>query len=689
MISVEEHVKNSIKIARSLIINIKNINTYINLNIKKYYDIDIPDKINSKYYLNISGKLHAIDTPVITYIPDIKQEAEINIENINNYPILKNDLSQYDTTFSLLLKKYPKQSLYIKALINPVDINKAIVAKDCEILNYDKTLIGENEVYLIPELQQFIINFFKIHNNKKYNVDELFLPALLGTLDNLLPLMILAVRSRYNKTAFACDFDIFNYIGSYNNINKDDLSFMNRESILWLYNNLGRLKKYIGHNSTLEEVIKNIFTSNNIGIGTLELYKHKPELINEITDLTKPYYESNHGFSKKSINGDNVEENNLTKEDILNLELNLNYFKEDDFNRINDSVTSKIENLNNNIANTKILMFDKMNLKKGFNSTILTLSLNNLLYFYDKTTYDFNKYFVNPSDGKIIYLNKKSIIPYIMACLAASNKIDPNTVFIDKYLYTGILNTNITKEELIVGTFFKEKLYHILDDVLVDVHIIKHSIHTSNLNALISQLKSLYSKMWYYVSNTNDLLLSADLKYVFNKLFIEDEIEVDNSKSIIEILNNEIGNDVLINENDATESLYNVFDKIFNININESSEITNVYKKYLKFINNFKSYTIQFLYDNNFINNISTYTTSINIGQQQKSLLYINKARYNRFKEIGTTLKSISLQFSDNILQLYDLNVKDNINIKENSIVYEVSNTDIGNANDFTTVIML
>ena len=60
----------------------------------------------------------------------------------------------------------------IRGILNPIDINKAIKAKDFDILGYDHTLVEPQVSSLIPELQKFLNYLKQRWYHKRYTVTE-------------------------------------------------------------------------------------------------------------------------------------------------------------------------------------------------------------------------------------------------------------------------------------------------------------------------------------------------------------------------------------------------------------------------------------------------------------------------------------------------------------------------------------
>ena len=114
-----------------------------------------------------------------------------------------------------LIAKYPDQHLLVDGICNPIDFETAYKAEEYSILDYDRSLVEEQEVDLIPKLNRQIIETCNRFHSRGYGAfDPTFNALKVGILAVHLPGMIIALREQYIKTEQVHSFHIWNYLGS-------------------------------------------------------------------------------------------------------------------------------------------------------------------------------------------------------------------------------------------------------------------------------------------------------------------------------------------------------------------------------------------------------------------------------------------------------------------------------------------
>ena len=80
----------------------------------------------------------------------------------------------------------------------------------------------------------------------------------------------------------------------------DDVSVLNKESLYWLYANFKNLLRQAGRNNTLSKIAKNIFDSNNVGLGEYILQVNTPK--RDVLDFRSGYTRREPVFKTSAIN---------------------------------------------------------------------------------------------------------------------------------------------------------------------------------------------------------------------------------------------------------------------------------------------------------------------------------------------------------------------------------------------------
>jgi len=639
----------------SFTIKIDDISTYMELNIQKTYGIRPIEKSKTKYYLNLNGELHHIDKPIVTYVTDVEEVIEINKENINSYPIFKEELLKFSTSFNNIVRENPTQALYLRGILNPIDYETVKEIEDGTILYYNKNLLEDNELSLMLEVGGFIKRFLYIYNNKGYNVDEYYIPSLIGVLYNLLPLYILSIRMKHVLSYEASNFDIYNYLVSFNFLDKKTVSFIDRKSLIWLYGELGRLKTNIGSNTVLTDVITKIYGEVGIGIGRTNLYKTFPT-VDDTNHNNKllPYTKNNFIFKNTKANKAVVyDRDSFNIKDIVDMQEILGLVKKDDKYKVITNVDNTLKVLNKDRSITKTFMFDKEEIRIFYNTTMLSLVFNNLIYQLDKGLI-VSSYFINPTNGLRYRVNKSTIVYMLVKCMALLNNKDPDEVKISNFNYTHVFNPNIDIDKIIKNTVHKEKLKPFINYIIQEMNPVMYIRNTRTFTKHIIKLREVLVRIWYIISNVDDVVLTADLKYVYEQLFTHGSIVSDSTKSINDLIKEESNREIPIDRIQAFKTIVHILDHVFDLQVDEVSIIREKFKNYVNFISKFKSYTVQFIHDDDFENTLTPYSTDNVIGQKHAILGGINSACFKRYMFTEVRHFTKTTPFKDNILHIAD-----------------------------------
>ena len=93
------------------------------------------------YYKHISGEYHETDTPMTVVSMDTTETIIFNKENLKIHRTTRQEYSYGTKKYEELVERYPDKELLIKGILNPVDIDVAIQAKEGTILSYDKSFV--------------------------------------------------------------------------------------------------------------------------------------------------------------------------------------------------------------------------------------------------------------------------------------------------------------------------------------------------------------------------------------------------------------------------------------------------------------------------------------------------------------------------------------------------------------------
>lgn len=290
----QAYVGEIIKLVRSLVIkNVQTINA-INSFLTLAGDNLSNDPHDWKYYRNLAG-LRYIGTSGLNDDPVImiySLDTNVNIvfapNTIINHPLTLSELKARGESYTTLLTLHPDQELLINGVIYPVNIDNAINAVHCQILQWNTDYVYEHETSLIKDLQQWIYNYSSRWMAPAFAAtDSLYVTSSFANLVlNLVP-DIINIRLNYCKTPQAHPFHVWNYLANYFNLDIHK-PYLNIQQALFLYRNI----EYIIANSGRQEILDYLNEAFALPFG-LQLVNHNilQNIDNSLERLTNNQYD--------------------------------------------------------------------------------------------------------------------------------------------------------------------------------------------------------------------------------------------------------------------------------------------------------------------------------------------------------------------------------------------------------------
>lgn len=420
------YLDSTFQLANTLVIKfdktISSINEYTNLLFPN--SVDYNDPTTWKYYLNVSGEYHFRDTLMTVTSLDTLEEIVFNKENLDLHRATKKAYTYGSRFYRELVTKYPDQETLILGILYPIDIHKAINAKDGQIIGYPKHLIESNEYSLITRLQSWIDGYlFRWVNNAFEIAHDLYYLTWQSTFYSLLPPTLLSLRHEKSKTNEAHSFHVWTYLASHGRLNryKDNLL---KEQALWLYRNINHIKTNLGHIETFDFLTKHIMTVRDIPLSGYVL-EHNLEpmeyLINDATNNTElaslyPKLE----FKRRTVN-------NVQSVEVLDpIGLRQLLIKEDDIAKDNyvvrqtdeQEIQTKLENSLSNIVKTKALESTLFDYTGSSIYSLENILLNEWIHLSSIDVYRSYITLENPRTGDLFNLSVKDafVFSYYFFC---------------------------------------------------------------------------------------------------------------------------------------------------------------------------------------------------------------------------------------------------------------------------------
>ena len=515
---------NCIKLAKSLIFKINILPITINKTLEEYgYTIPL-DKKQWKYYLNISGSKHFTNSDVKITILEDGNEYSLSKELLETFTYSKSVLMEDSSYYRELTSKYPKDVEYILGCIYPIDIDKAIEADEGVILSYNKNLIEYNEINIITEIEKYIKKvLYRWKIDKFTEFENLYAHTLLTIIYLNLPSVILNLRLKNINTPYVNNYFMDVYFKS--NGLTDEVNYLNRKSRFWLYRNLDYIRHNIGKNDTLQKIIDNLFTENNIGIAKVDILKKI-------------------GFDKDNL---------PYKEIVVNPNpYNPNYNKDTNVN-IPDEMMKDVDTITRD-EDSKVVhisMKDNYTFYPGKVEAIV----NNWAYMLKHNIFNVHKNFTDPNIGITSSNGMKigTIKDYVDPITSITYKLNSYTAFLvllklllhldkkedlklNKIYFNGILNKeyNIDNLELYDDGYSKDIINN-LHNKMPDIPTVIN--REDEFKSYMDKYFDFKTDVWTYMANVQNSSITGNIKLYGNMVEIEDNMVITTEdKTIDEIL---------------------------------------------------------------------------------------------------------------------------------------------------------
>lgn len=670
MYSISKYNTNNINLAKSINFKFFDLALHMNRYLKAQGYKVSSDKKTWKYFLNLSGQKHPSNKEVLVTIIELGVQKPLTKEILDNYSYTRTELLKYENLYTNLINTYPNELLYINGCITPVDIEKAIEAKDGVILSYNKTLIEDNEYNLIPELQKYIQGFLNRWHIKEYSItDELYTASVLSIIYANLPNKINNIRLNNIFTNKVHSFHLENYFGSKLNI-LEEISNLNNKSKYWLYKNIQTLINNVGQNQTLDNIINNILNENQIGLGTYKLRKPNNELINKPSTSESTYKITNLKLETQALNNYYSGTSNVLKEvdDIINLEIELNNNAEESILKSNklNLVKNDIKNNIKDNQNTKILELTTYEIFKRYNVDLFKLVFDYWIHGIQNNMFNYTVEYIEPNDNKTYTVQAKlGILILIKVLLYLTSKENEQIQYLE---YHTVLNMEKDIVKKASSVLIKDGYSNALVEDLNKNYPIFINNYTSNIyfKKQITNIINYLNYWWLLDANSNNSYVSANLKFLANLITLKDKYKITEEPDTIDnILSKE---NILFTYNknyDCVKSITSIFKSFLNIELNENVIIENLNTGFKSILEKLTAYTTQINNNNNNNNSLNIYYNNANISISNIGILSLDKVKFIPLELNYANLESLAFNNKDlftnyvlNLNTVYDYSIK-------------------------------
>lgn len=302
------YIRGVIALVRTFIIKSEQNIAAMNILLTQYGHHISDDPREWKYYKNLAGE----------YYSDVKGARLMNdemmyvtsLDDLSTIPFTKDSLlvhrftrqeySKRERFYEELVDRYPEQLDLINGILNPLDVDVAINAKDFSILYHDASLVGENEITLIPAVERWLQTVSRRWLNDNYlHADPYYAVNFLGC---LVPHIVGEVINQHwhnLKTPYVNEFYIWEHLGGYFDLDRYKNSIPNNVA-LWLYRNIDDLSHNLGSAETLRYLYEELVLPTGVKLKQYDIGRNKDSLVMgteenltvEVTDIAKSLTDS-------------------------------------------------------------------------------------------------------------------------------------------------------------------------------------------------------------------------------------------------------------------------------------------------------------------------------------------------------------------------------------------------------------
>ena len=354
-----------------------------------------------KYYLNLNGQYHTTDVPMTVRSIDTLQTIPFTRSSLQLHRATAREYAYGSEYYNALVARYPEQELLIRCILNPIDIDRAIAAKDGEILYYDPALVEENETNLIPKLNDWSLAYHRRWNVAAYAVaDSLYDAAFLGIFFHQIPAAVMNIRLHNCHTIYAHSFHILEFLAGQGRLDRY-ANALTRKQLLWLYRNIRWINRNVGKTETLGILTEHLLTERGFPLAEWTMRHNTADMLEEVY----PDIE----FARRSLNGRTVTNgaDTITVAGLLEKEIPVARSNGQNLVQAESDATRAFESSLSSGLRTKVLESSILDTTDAYPYTLTDTLLNHWLYLAYTGQYTSTVTVDNPRTGGRLSINVK------------------------------------------------------------------------------------------------------------------------------------------------------------------------------------------------------------------------------------------------------------------------------------------
>jgi hypothetical protein len=241
------------------------------------------DRRGWRYYMNIAGLYHSTNEMMQVQSLDTREMIDFTRENMAIHRATARGYAYGTRYYKELVAQWGRQERLIKGIINPVDIDVAINARENEILWIDPLLMSENEDNLKLLIQSQIDATMDRWHVEMYSLTEsLYDCSRYVNLYAHMPAFIEFARWKNSRTERAHSFYIRQFLAANGRLDQW-FDAMSLEQRLFFYRNLPYLHRYPGWQDTFDWLKVEVLEKRLFPLADYRLIQNVENMPNDLT----------------------------------------------------------------------------------------------------------------------------------------------------------------------------------------------------------------------------------------------------------------------------------------------------------------------------------------------------------------------------------------------------------------------
>lgn len=657
MLNLDKFYNDSRSLSNSLVVKINDIAKAMEIAYLMPLDLSLHDHTKFRYYQHLKGEYY-VSPPEYGYDPPYKdREVLIKVIETEEFLVLTKDLLElYQVTREELLKQgdyyidlinnNPDMITFIHGCLFPNDytLEELIDLPDGSIIGYNPTLVEPQEYDLIPKLEKYIQDVLgRWHVNDYMVGDELYIHSMLAVLYGHIPNKIVNIRLNNIRSHQVHSFFLEVYFNSKFNL-WENIKILKQETIIWLYLNLDYLGKHIGRNEIFNTLVHKILSENNVGIGEYLLQAEDPILIDhKVYDpKTIPTSPIKATVEKVGLNSKFIYDNNdnISIEEALKREFQItDKYEKERIEFLTEFYKNNINRHIRDINKTKILEVSTLKIFNGFNIDPFqvlfdywTYLLGNDIYgsFTDDSIITAKIDFTDPNTG--IPYNITSRGGYYILLYVLLHNMDGLDLELDTVSITSAFDKNVNVENILTKSLFQDGYTSFFNPYLIENYPRPGKVFNSHIDVstFLEKVLQYYKDIWLYASNSENSIVSANLKAFIYAASYHGKIKIHNyelNQTISELISNE-GINFTIPQGSPYDHIATVkalFKSCLGVAIDSLDELQNFLQNLKEIQRKLTSYTLQSFGDISAGNEHYIYYNTNTMFRSEKGLIELRK----------------------------------------------------------------